>query len=162
MLFRSGPHTADAPHPSSSSFRAGLVLISWCGWGHRGGLRHCGHCRCPGLIPRPPVRGPRHSAKHTAHSPVAVRGAGWIPLPSPGLGLPLQLSSRTHVSGPQVPDHPQEFNRPEGPLTEPPFFLLPPSSPSLILSGAIFFPRSFLRPSGTRGLLLRRLWPGPE
>ena len=48
-----------------------------------------------------------------------------------------------------------------GDLTELLFLRLPPMTPSLIFSGAIFFPFIFLFSSGTRGLLLRFLWPGP-
>lgn len=163
----SKPHTASTPHPSSSSSLAGLSLASWCGQGRQAGPRRCGRCRCPGLTPQPRVRGPRRSERHTAHSPVVVREAGFTPLPAPGLWLLFRLPSWTPASGPPALDtHPAPSSPAlsglQGPLTEPPFFRLPPSSPSLILSGAIFFPRSFLRPSGTRGLLLRLLWPGPE
>lgn len=148
-------HTRGHPHPSSSSFLADLASASWHGQGHQAGLRHYGRYHCPGLTPQPLVQGPPHSEKHTARTPAAMRDGGGIldhPTP-PSFPHSLGLGSS--------PWHPVLGTR-AGLLTEPAFFLLPPSSPSLIFSGAIFFPRSFLRPSGTRGLLFRLLWPGPE
>lgn len=82
----------------------------------------------------------------------------------------------THRHPPQRgPTHPHEgtqwSRQPPGrvPLprgvrtpTELLFLRFPPSTPSLILSGAIFLPPFiFLLSSGTRGLLLRFLCPGP-
>lgn len=92
---------ANTTYLSSSSFLAGLSLVSWFERGHRAGLRHYGHCHCPGLTPHPLVRGPRHSEKHTAHSPMAVKKANLILLPSPGLWFLSFFLHRPHVWTPR-------------------------------------------------------------